>query len=124
MTSNRVDVFDPAIKSRIHLALEYTPPGPDVRAGIWKRSLNMIPSDEVEFNLEKLLGAVQKLEMNGREISNTMNTARTLARDLKEKLSLGHIESIVQIWLDFQVATKKEDPKTWWSRVSSFLFLS
>lgn len=35
LTSNRVRVFDKAMKSRIHLALEYQPPNIDMRRRIW-----------------------------------------------------------------------------------------
>jgi hypothetical protein len=51
------------------------------------------------------------VEMNGREISNTMNTALTLARHAGEKLRLDHIESVVQVWKDFKESLKKLEEK-------------
>jgi hypothetical protein len=49
--------------------------------------------------------------MNGREIANSINTARTLALDAKVKMNYSHIESIVQIWSQFEVALNASNEK-------------
>ena len=39
--------------------------------------------------------------MNGREISNSLHTALTLARDEESKLEFAHLETIIHVWRDF-----------------------
>jgi SpoVK/Ycf46/Vps4 family AAA+-type ATPase len=80
LTSNRVSVFDAAVTSRIHLALQYSPPSANTRLELWSQSLSMIPTEDIDVDVDEVLSAVRQVEMNGREISNTLNTAMTLAR--------------------------------------------
>lgn len=45
--------------------------------------------------------------MNGREISNSVTTARTLAADGGERLGLGHLEVIVGVRAEFHMSLKR-----------------
>lgn len=45
--------------------------------------------------------------MNGREISNSVTTARTLAADGGERLGLTHLEVIVGVWEDFHMSGRE-----------------
>lgn len=47
LTTNRVETFDWAMKSRIHLALGFTPPGTSIRRQMWTQALGTIPADEL-----------------------------------------------------------------------------
>ena len=102
LTSNRVAVFDPAIRSRIHLALQYESPDQGVRKMLWKNKLATLEPAEMDLDVEKLLVLVQDAPMNGREISNAVNTARTLAIDQGKQLGMDHISTVVQLWRDFE----------------------
>ena len=51
--------------------------------------------------MEEVLDSVEKVEMNGREISNSIHTALTLARDEKVRLGKGHLETIIAVWRAF-----------------------
>ncbi len=64
LTSNRVSVFDQAIKSRIHLALQYASPGKAVRRTLWKKNLENIPVEELDLDFEKALNAVEETDSN------------------------------------------------------------
>lgn len=57
--------------------------------------------DDNHNRLEKVLDLVDKAEMNGREISNSIHTALTLARDEGGILGLGHLETIIEVWKEF-----------------------
>lgn len=112
LTTNRVETFDQAMKSRIHLALEYSPPDIEIRRQVWMKLLNNVPSevmgiDDVDDAVENVL--MEKL--NGREISNTLNTARTLARFKKEKLGMEHIESVLQVRREFDKSVQRKARK-------------
>lgn len=113
LTSNRVSVFDQAVISRIHLALQYQAPGPDVRRLIWKSHLSRVPPEESELDLEEALQVLTKTKMNGREISNAINTARTLAKSEGSRLNLEYLGTIVQVWDDFEKSLKAPESPTW-----------
>ena len=97
-----------AIKSRLHLALQYSPPTVGTRRQLWQKRLETIPPDDRDFQLEEVLDSVEQSEMNGREISNSINTALTLARDEKKKLDFKHLQTIIQVWKDFGASLEKE----------------
>ena len=101
LTSNRVGVFDVAIRSRIHLALQYSAPTRPTRRVLWQRCLVAIPSEHRDLDVKQILDTLEEQEMNGREISNTIHTALTLARDEGSKLEYAHLETIIQIRKDF-----------------------
>ncbi|KUJ16761.1 P-loop containing nucleoside triphosphate hydrolase protein [Mollisia scopiformis] len=107
LTSNRVSVFDQAIKSRIHLALQYASPGKCVRRTLWKKNLESVPREDLDLDLEKALDAVEGTEMNGREISNSITTAKTLAKSEGSKLKLEYLQTIVQVWSEFEESLSK-----------------
>ena len=52
--------------------------------------------------------------MNGRVISNSINTARTLAKSEDKNLRVDDLKTIVQVWEDFEktLASKDESSKT------------
>jgi hypothetical protein len=85
LTSNRVEEFDPAFSSRIHLRIPFKDPGADVRSVIWK---NLLPRDWSE---ETCRGLAQ-IRLNGREIKNLIRTSTLVAKYDKEPLS----ESIIR----------------------------
>jgi hypothetical protein len=45
---------------------------------------------------------VEDTEMNGREISNSITTARTLAESEGSKLKLEYLQTIIQVWAEFE----------------------
>lgn len=108
LTSNRVSTFDPAIKSRIHLALQYLPPTREIRKAIWKNRMKIVPKEclayETEAELDKALTEIAEHDMNGREIANAINTGLTLAKDEGGKLSLDHLMIMVKAWKTFEKA--------------------
>lgn len=102
LTSNRVRVFDKAMKSRIHLALEYKPPNVDMRRRIWTHCLSAIPASELDLDVEEDVDDFLKEEVNGREIANCVNTARTLARFKRVKLQSKHVETVLETRREFE----------------------
>ncbi|KAI1088335.1 P-loop containing nucleoside triphosphate hydrolase protein [Rostrohypoxylon terebratum] len=97
LTTNRVKSFDIAMKSRIHLSLSYTPPMDDIRRRIWLHSLKKVPADDKDSDLDRTVDELEKEELNGREIANAVNTARTLARFDGARLSSSHIKTVLEV---------------------------
>ncbi|KAJ2892621.1 hypothetical protein MKZ38_009544 [Zalerion maritima] len=80
LATNRVQLFDKAIISRIHLALQYNPLGRDAREAVWKYFLGQ--SNIKQGSLDCPQDAVDELaekELNGREIRNAVFVVRLMA---------------------------------------------
>ncbi|KAF2403101.1 P-loop containing nucleoside triphosphate hydrolase protein [Trichodelitschia bisporula] len=102
LTSNRVSVFDPAIRSRIHLALQYVSPDAERRRALWFQKLAEVPAEVLDIDGDEWVERVVEAPMNGREISNAVNTARTLATAEEGKMRVEHLEAVVGIWREFE----------------------
>ncbi|KAL0937400.1 AAA family [Colletotrichum truncatum] len=112
LTTNRLRTFDAAMSSRIHLALGYKAPGIETRRKLWIQCLQKLPASDIEF--EDLDDAAMEFvthHLNGREISNAVNTARTIARFENEKLQIKHIEQVLDVRASFRKAIKAEGKK-------------
>ncbi|KAH7230146.1 P-loop containing nucleoside triphosphate hydrolase protein [Fusarium redolens] len=79
LTTNRVQSFDTAMMSRIHLALEYQPLGIDSRRAVWKYFLQKATTERGAPNLTALVDSVAHKELNGREIRNIVLVAQSMA---------------------------------------------
>ncbi|KAJ5159958.1 ATPase AAA-type core [Penicillium canariense] len=112
LTTNRIRSFDRAMKSRIHLALEYSPPGIETRQQIWQQILSTIPPKDTDVDLDDAIDHFVAVKLNGREISNTINTARTIARFENKPLQLNHIELVLGVRREFEDSLKKAAKKS------------
>ncbi|KAI0379652.1 P-loop containing nucleoside triphosphate hydrolase protein [Hypomontagnella monticulosa] len=109
LTTNRLKSFDLAMKSRVHLALEYMPPGDDVRRQIWTQYLEGVPVEERDVeDVDDLAETLAMIKLNGREIANAINTARTIARHKKSRLQASHIESVLKFKTAFDKKLQKD----------------
>ncbi|KAJ5746107.1 ATPase AAA-type core [Penicillium odoratum] len=111
LTTNRITSFDRAMKSRIHLALEYTPPRIETRQQLWMQILKSIPAHEIDLDPEDAVNTFVSEKMNGREIANAIHTARTIARFQKKPLEIAHIDTVLDVWREFENSLKKASSK-------------
>ncbi|KAK7999075.1 P-loop containing nucleoside triphosphate hydrolase protein [Apiospora marii] len=134
LTSNRVGTFDEAFKSRIQLALHYRPLDGPSRRKIWNNFFNMIREnndrqensrakeavdfDDIAAHMDELAG----YEMNGRQIRNSLATARQLALFEKETLDWDRIKDAIEVASDFNTYIKEVHGHTdeQWSRDNKF----
>jgi SpoVK/Ycf46/Vps4 family AAA+-type ATPase len=78
LTSNRIEEFDPAFASRIHMKARFTAPTSSTRAAIWKNLLGTVEGcHDWDHDVFERLG--KDLELNGREIKNLIRPALTVA---------------------------------------------
>lgn len=120
LTTNRVESFDPAFTSRIHVALHYKRLGEADRARIWANNFDRLERDssrkvyvtpsakELVFD-HRIDGEVNALRWNGREIRNALQTAVALAEtealdEGLEKVSVAarHIRQVVKMSRGFK----------------------
>ncbi|KAK4996211.1 hypothetical protein LTR66_004132 [Elasticomyces elasticus] len=92
LTTNRVENFDEAILSRIHIQLRYGELNADTRRKIWKIFLGSLTHSNIS---EKELGFLIKKPLNGRQIKNNVATARALVTKKKARVSFSHLQTII-----------------------------
>lgn len=100
--------FDIAMKSRVHLSLSYTPPEIEVRRSIWQHCLKTVPAEAKDIDVGKTIDFLVTAKLNGREIANAVNTARTLARFDGAPLKLSHIETVLDVRHAFDQSLKSD----------------
>ena len=89
LTTNRVDTFDPAFQSRIHVSLDYPELSTESRRIIWK---NFLDNSQQSHNItDRQLDHLSQLDVNGRQIKNILKTSQLLARKRDRPLSHDHI---------------------------------
>ncbi|KAI1149941.1 P-loop containing nucleoside triphosphate hydrolase protein [Nemania diffusa] len=109
LTTNRVETFDWAMKSRVHLALGFSPPGASVRQRMWAQALAAVPADELGIaDVADAVRVLDRRRLNGREIYNALNTARTIAKFERKKLLLEHIQKVMKVRDSFDKKLKEE----------------
>ncbi|ORY08061.1 P-loop containing nucleoside triphosphate hydrolase protein [Clohesyomyces aquaticus] len=95
LTTNRVQTFDPAFQSRIHISLDYQELSIDSRRMVWK---NFLDSSQQEHTISKRqLEELARMNMNGRQIKNILKIARLLATRKEAKLSHDHIITTLEV---------------------------
>ncbi|KAH6672437.1 P-loop containing nucleoside triphosphate hydrolase protein [Halenospora varia] len=110
LTTNRIQSFDEAFKSRIHLAIKYHALSPSYRASLWKSfiisTLNPAQSSEAQYwypwLTDAYLDEMGKEELNGRQIKNTVRTAYALSVSAKLLLSPQDIETALKAMRMFE----------------------
>ncbi|KAK7421853.1 hypothetical protein QQZ08_009730 [Neonectria magnoliae] len=104
LTTNRVETFDEAFQSRIHIALRYDNLDAKAKRTIFKMFLERVQAlgkIEVTPLTEDDLVALSKQDLNGREIKNVVGSAQDLAVNKGEALSMRHIKQVLNVHAKF-----------------------
>ncbi|OCL15053.1 P-loop containing nucleoside triphosphate hydrolase protein [Glonium stellatum] len=104
LTSNRVGTFDEAFKSRVQLAMHYPSLDEEGRWEIWRNFIESLKEEGEDIDYEELKQKTDVLarhKLNGRQIRNTVNTARKLARFRKETMSYIHLDQAIDVANEF-----------------------
>ncbi|KAK3688629.1 hypothetical protein B0T22DRAFT_375886 [Podospora appendiculata] len=105
LTTNRVETFDDAFQSRIHIALRYDSLDHRAKRAIFKifiervrvlEKINTMPFTEEDYNI------LARHELNGRQIKNTVRTAQALAVNKGEPLAMSHIRQVLDVQINFE----------------------
>ncbi|KAK5936536.1 hypothetical protein PMZ80_011223 [Knufia obscura] len=105
LTTNRVDVFDDAFISRIHLSLRYNELTSKAKKSVWKTFITKVQDAEgmrVEDISEKDLDDLSRRGLNGRQIKNIVRAAQALAIHEDVALGLGHIRTVLDVAQTFE----------------------
>ncbi|KAJ7583328.1 P-loop containing nucleoside triphosphate hydrolase protein [Mycena floridula] len=100
LTSNRIEVFDQAMESRIHVSINYQNLSEATKGRLWegffqRAGLNRDVVKSTEF--QSLVADLRKKPFNGREIKNVVKSALALARHRNQELSQQDIIQVVAL---------------------------
>ncbi|KAL9092101.1 MAG: hypothetical protein Q9165_004534 [Trypethelium subeluteriae] len=101
LTTNRVERFDDAFASRIHLALNYPELEPWMRREIWINAVSRFPANESDIEGPAALDELSNVVLNGRVISYAVRTAKALANAEGKKITVSHLWDVVRVYQKF-----------------------
>ncbi|KAJ7085580.1 hypothetical protein C8R44DRAFT_651160, partial [Mycena epipterygia] len=84
LTTNRVQAFDEAFLSRIHVALHFAELYEALREQVWRASIGHAGVDDAQ------IAQLARRDVNGRQIKKAVRTAHSLALGRKEQVGLSH----------------------------------
>ncbi|PYI09885.1 hypothetical protein BO78DRAFT_394738 [Aspergillus sclerotiicarbonarius CBS 121057] len=100
LTTNRVETFDDAFQSRIHVALRYGDLTTKAKRSVWKMFLERVQAKEgvqTAAFTEKDFDLLARHNLNGRQIKNSVRTAQALAVNEQTPLSMEHIKRVLEV---------------------------
>ncbi|KAL1615792.1 hypothetical protein SLS54_008797 [Diplodia seriata] len=100
LTSNRVESFDEAFRSRIHLQINYPNLDTEAKTGIWKSFIEASRKKNGSHVTESDIKKLAELPFNGREIKNMVKTAQLLASREKWPLEMRHFKVCLEVLED------------------------
>lgn len=105
LTTNRVETFDDAFQSRIHVALRYGDLTTKARRTVWLQFIEMCRAQngcEVAVFSDKDLDSLSRHQLNGRQIKNIVRTAQALALNEGAVLGLAHVKRVMEVAESFE----------------------
>ncbi|KAA1473222.1 P-loop containing nucleoside triphosphate hydrolase protein [Dentipellis sp. KUC8613] len=111
LTTNRVAVFDQAMKSRIDLSLFYNHLSPDVRSRLWLAffAKTTMSVEEQASVADAHMDRLRALPLNGREIKNIVKIASVFAAHCDRALKIEDVMRVVQ-FSQLQGQIERESP--------------
>ncbi|KAK1710313.1 uncharacterized protein BDZ83DRAFT_640589 [Colletotrichum acutatum] len=109
LTTNRVETFDDAFQSRIHIALRYDSLTQKAKKAIFKifvERVRVLEKVDLKPFTEDDYESLAKHDLNGRQIKNTVRTAQALAVNKGEPLGMEHISQVLDVQNSFDLHLK------------------
>ena len=105
LTTNRVETFDDAFQSRIHIALRYGELTMQAKKAVWKMFLDRVARlegvESIDWS-EEDYDILARKNLNGRQIKNAVRTAQALAVNTGERLNMEHIKRVLLVGESFE----------------------
>jgi hypothetical protein len=105
LTTNRVDTFDEAFQSRIHLPLRYGDLTNKAKKAVWTMFLEHVRKadpDSVATFSDYELDVLSRHQLNGRQIKNAVRTAQALALKEQRVLDMEHVKKVLDVSESFE----------------------
>jgi AAA+ superfamily predicted ATPase len=92
LTTNRINAFDKAVRSRVHMAIQFPKLTAESRRKLWITFITKIGGSTVKrWCDDHILDELADREINGRQIKNAVRTAYALAVSEGGELSPHHL---------------------------------
>ena len=108
LTTNRITTFDPAFKSRVHLALKYNALTAASRKELFVNFIKRTSKNPPVLD-DETLNRLAAVDINGRQIKNAVRTASALARDEGVPLNEDHLQSVLETIAEFEQDLSSKD---------------
>ena len=112
LTTNRINSFDVAVQSRVHVAIRYDNLDPTQTRDIYLTFLQQVKDDGNIADWKALSEWVnvqsRNSDFNGRQIRNVVSSALGLARAKKDKLNTEYLDKIVDRTRTFHKLLSKQ----------------
>ncbi|KAK5045947.1 hypothetical protein LTR84_008733 [Exophiala bonariae] len=105
LTTNRVETFDSAFVSRIHLSLRFQDLTVKAKRTVWKLFIDRVRQQEgmeVQNINDSDLSDLARRDVNGRQIKNLVRAAQALAIHEEKPLSMVHIRRVIDVAESFE----------------------
>ncbi|KAJ4377050.1 hypothetical protein N0V86_006490 [Didymella sp. IMI 355093] len=114
LTTNRVETFDEAFQSRIHMGIRYENLKPAARKKIWQHHVGKVEKMAVAESengkgkqntktfTDDDFNELAKRNMNGRQIKNTVKTGQSIALSENATFSMEHLKRVLEVAQAFE----------------------
>ncbi|KAF2861649.1 P-loop containing nucleoside triphosphate hydrolase protein [Piedraia hortae CBS 480.64] len=106
LTTNRVETFDEAFQSRIHLPLRYGELTTQAKRSVWKTFLDLARKAEPELTgtfTDQNLDDLARRPLNGRQIKNAVLMANALALNEKKPMGMDQLKKVLDMSESFDI---------------------
>ncbi|KAF3013794.1 hypothetical protein E8E14_011088 [Neopestalotiopsis sp. 37M] len=101
LTTNRIQVLDPAFQSRVDIFLAYKDLDSAARKEVWRNLLARAGPDRVHVNDEEL-DVLAAIKLNGREIKSLMKSAMLLDTEDFKTVGLPELQALADMRIEAQ----------------------
>lgn len=117
LSTNRINTFDEAFKSRISVAIQYRDLDESARRTVWENFLKLadvkivsyiVDDEDLAYVTTEQLDRLASKALNGWEIKNTMRTAQALASSSGKRLGYDLLINVLEVVEQFDVACKEQ----------------
>lgn len=92
LTTNRINAFDKAVKSRVHMAIHFPKLSWESRRKLWVTFIEKTAGgSDIEWCHDGFLNNLANRELNGRQIKNAVRTALALAVSKNQDMGTPHL---------------------------------
>ncbi|EMD62473.1 hypothetical protein COCSADRAFT_146272 [Bipolaris sorokiniana ND90Pr] len=100
LTTNRVETFDEAFQSRIHMGIRYEELSARARREIWQQHVGRVErmkgSQGMKAFTEADFDVLSQRVLNGRQIKNTVKTSQAIAVAEQSAFSMEHVKRVLE----------------------------
>ncbi|EMD93836.1 hypothetical protein COCC4DRAFT_76131 [Bipolaris maydis ATCC 48331] len=100
LTTNRVETFDEAFQSRIHMGIRYEELSARARRDIWQQHVGRVQrmkgSQGMKAFSEADFDVLSQRVLNGRQIKNTVKTSQAIAVAEQSAFSMEHVRRVLE----------------------------